>query len=126
MNKHKITQQLNNTEIYEFMFSIIFLIGVTILSIIVNKNSSKAKKLIYNKYFILFFILIILFSYFILFIFFNNDTITDENLKIKKRIKIATKHAIIAYIISIFTQLDSIIIAPFIVVWVVSYFLNVE
>jgi hypothetical protein len=126
MNKYKITQQLNNTEIYEFIFSIIFLIGVTILSIIVNKNSPKAKKLIFNKYFILFFILIILFSYFILFIFFNNDTITDENLKIKKRIKIATKHAIIAYIIAIFTQLDSIIIAPFIVVWVVSYFLNVE
>lgn len=126
MSKSKVNQQLNNNEIIEFFISIIILIVVTILSVILNKNNNKAKNFIFNKYFILFFILIVSFSYYILFVFYKNDHITDENLKKKKRIKIATKHAIISYIIAIFTQLDSIVLAPFIVVWLVSYFLNYE
>ena len=48
-----------------------------------------------------------------MFVLYENDEEDDKkNLK-KKRVKIATKHALIAYVIAIFIHIDSIILAPF-------------
>ena len=61
-----------------------------------------------------------------MFVLYENDEAVDENNLKRKRVKIATKHALIAYVIAIFTQIDSIILAPFLLIWMMSYFLHLE
>ena len=61
-----------------------------------------------------------------MFILYEDDKAGDEKDIKRKRLKIATKHALIGYVIAIFTQLDSIIFAPFLIIWIMSYFLDIE
>ena len=61
-----------------------------------------------------------------MFVLYENDEEGDEKDLKKKRVKIATKHALIAYVIAIFAHIDSIILAPFLLVWIMSYFLDIE
>ena len=119
-------EKIKINEIIKFFLAIFSLIIITIASIIINKNQKKALDFVTNKYFIISFIVIIIFSYYVMFVLYENDEAVDENNLKKKRVKIATKHALIAYVIAIFTQIDSIILAPFLLIWMMSYFLHIE
>ena len=119
-------QKIKTNEIIKFFLAIFSLIIITTASIIINKNQKKALDFVTNKYFIISFIVIIIFSYYVMFVLYENDEAVDENNLKKKRVKIATKHALIAYVIAIFTQIDSIILAPFLLIWMMSYFLHIE
>tara|TARA_Y100001980_G_C14545614_1_gene325282 strand:- start:1909 stop:2283 length:375 start_codon:yes stop_codon:yes gene_type:complete len=119
-------EKIKTNEIIKFFLAIFSLIIITIASIIINKNQKKALDFVTNKYFIISFIVIIIFSYYVMFVLYENDEAVDENNLKKKRVKIATKHALIAYVIAIFTQIDSIILAPFLLIWMMSYFLHIE
>ena len=121
-----IKKKIKSNEIIKFFLAIISLIIITIGSIIINKNQEKAIKFITNKYFIISFIAIIILSYYVMFILYEDDKAGDEKDIKRKRLKIATKHALIGYVIAIFTQLDSIIFAPFLIIWIMSYFLDIE
>lgn len=119
-------EKLTNNEIIKFVIAIISLIIITIGSVLINKNKKNALNLLSNKYFIVSFVLIIIFSYYVMFVLYENDEEGDEKDLKKKRVKIATKHALIAYVIAIFTHIDSIILAPFLLIWIMSYFLDIE
>tara|TARA_Y100000748_G_C15214820_1_gene378845 strand:+ start:69 stop:443 length:375 start_codon:yes stop_codon:yes gene_type:complete len=121
-----IKKKIKSNEIIKFFLAIISLIIITIGSIIINKNQEKAIKFITNKYFIISFVAIIILSYYVMFILYEDDKAGDEKDIKRKRLKIATKHALIGYVIAIFTQLDSIIFAPFLIIWIMSYFLDIE
>tara|TARA_B100000482_G_C12386124_1_gene211058 strand:- start:71 stop:445 length:375 start_codon:yes stop_codon:yes gene_type:complete len=121
-----IKKKIKSNEIIKFFLAIISLIIITIGSIIINKNQEKAIKFITNKYFIISFVAIIILSYYVMFILYEDDKAGDEKDIKRKRLKIAKKHALIGYVIAIFTQLDSIIFAPFLIIWIMSYFLDIE
>lgn len=123
-----VKEKIKTNEIIKFLLAIFSLIIITIVSIIINKNQKYAFNFLTNKYFLISFIGIIIFSYYVMFVLYedeDNESGDEKNLK-KKRLKIATKHALIGYVITVFTQIDSIILAPFILIWIMSYFLDVE
>tara|TARA_B110000008_G_C16829174_1_gene507821 strand:+ start:379 stop:753 length:375 start_codon:yes stop_codon:yes gene_type:complete len=121
-----IKSQIKSLELIKFALAFFSLIIITILSIIINKNQEKVLKFVTNKYFLLSFFIILIFSYYVFFVLYEDEKDgSTKNIK-KKRVKIATKHALLGYVIAIFTQIDSIILAPFLLVWIMSYFLDVE
>tara|TARA_Y100000816_G_scaffold123537_1_gene86847 strand:+ start:1385 stop:1759 length:375 start_codon:yes stop_codon:yes gene_type:complete len=122
----EVKEKIKTNEIIKFLFAIFSLIIITIVSIIINKNQKHVLNFITNKYFLISFIVIIIFSYYVMFVLYVNDEEGDEKDLKKKRVKIATKHALIAYVIAIFTHIDSIILAPFLLIWLMSYFLDIE
>tara|TARA_B100001250_G_C19749750_1_gene767150 strand:- start:1013 stop:1387 length:375 start_codon:yes stop_codon:yes gene_type:complete len=121
-----VKEKLKTNEIIKFLLAVFSLIIITIVSIIINKNQKYALNFITNKYFLVSFIGIIFFSYYVMFVLYEDDEASDEKDLKKKRVKIATKHALIAYVIAIFTHIDSIILAPFLLIWIMSYFLDIE
>lgn len=121
-----VKEKLKTNEIIKFLLAVFSLIIITIVSIIINKNKKYALNFITNKYFLISFIGIIFFSYYVMFVLYEDDEASDEKDLKKKRVKIATKHALIAYVIAIFTHIDSIILAPFLLIWIMSYFLDIE
>ena len=122
----EVKEKIKTNEIIKFLLAVFSLIIITIVSIIINKNQKHALNFITNKYFLISFIVIIIFSYYVMFVLYENDEEGDKKDLKKKRVKIATKHAFIAYVISIFTHIDSIILAPFLLIWIISYFLDIE
>tara|TARA_B100001093_G_scaffold477185_1_gene504215 strand:+ start:557 stop:967 length:411 start_codon:yes stop_codon:yes gene_type:complete len=121
---NNIDNVINPTENYldekkEFFYIfIIFLFGF-LLSLINKKNLKDEIKFITNKYFLLSFILIFSFCYYIFY------HLKIDDLK-RKKILLATKHALLSYVIAVFIKLDSILISPFIIVFLVSYFLDID
>jgi purine-cytosine permease-like protein len=122
----EVKEKIKANEIIKFLLAVFSLIIITIVSIIINKNQKHALNFITNKYFLISFIGIIIFSYYVMFVLYEDNEADDEKDLKKKRLKIATKHALIAYVIAIFTHIDSIILAPFLLIWIMSYFLDVE
>lgn len=122
----EVKEKIKANEIIKFILAVFSLIIITIVSIIINKNQKHALNFITNKYFLISFIGIIIFSYYVMFVLYEDNEADDEKDLKKKRLKIATKHALIAYVIAIFTHIDSIILAPFLLIWIMSYFLDVE
>lgn len=122
----EVREKIKTNEIIKFLFAVFSLIIITIASIIINKNQKNAINFITNKYFLISFIVIIIFSYYVMFVLYENEEEGDEKYLKKKRVKIATKHALIAYVIAILTHIDSIILAPFLLIWSMSYFLDIE
>ena len=122
----EVKEKIKANEIIKFILAVFSLIIITIVSIIINKDQKNALNFITNKYFLISFIGIIIFSYYVMFVLYEDNEAGDEKDLKKKRVKIATKHALIAYVIAIFTRIDSIILAPFLLIWIMSYFLDVE
>ena len=122
----EVKEKIKANEIIKFLLAVFSLIIITIVSIIINKDQKNALNFITNKYFIISFIGIIIFSYYVMFVLYEDDEVGNEKDLKKKRVKIATKHALIAYVIAIFTHIDSIILAPFLLIWIMSYFLDIE
>lgn len=108
---------LDNKKEFFYIF-IIFLFGF-LLSLINKKNLKDEINFITNKYFIISFIIVFSFSYYV---FYHLKT---DDLK-KKKILLATKHALLSYIIAVFIRLDSVLVSPFIIVFLVSYFLDID
>lgn len=122
----EVKEKIKANEIIKFLLAVFSLIIITIVSIIINKNQKHALNFITNKYFLISFIGIIIFSYYVMFVLYEDNEASNEKDLKKKRVKIATKHALIAYVIAIFTHIDSIILAPFLLIWIMSYFLDIE
>ena len=107
----------NIVDIKEFILAFsIFAIGF-FATLFLTKNNKDAIKILSNKIFIISFLIILFFSYYVFFI------IKSETKNIKK-LRIAAKHAFIAYIIAVFNAIDSYIISTFIIVFLISYFLH--
>jgi hypothetical protein len=117
---------INFNEKIHFTIFFILLIFTTTISIIINKDKKNALKLVLNKYFILSFIFVIVSSYIALFGLYDIKTMTDEDYVNHKKIRTATIHALAAYIITIFHKLDAIAFSPFVLVWILAYFLHIE
>jgi energy-converting hydrogenase Eha subunit H len=75
----------------------------------INKNQKNAINFITNKYFLISFIVKIIFSYYVMFVLYENDVEGDEKDLKNEWVKIDTKDAVIAYVIAIFTHIDSTI-----------------
>ena len=54
------------------------------------------------------------------------DNVNNQILNPAKKIRTATIHALAAYIITIFHKLDAIAFSPFVLVWILAYFLHIE
>ena len=107
----------NIVEIKEFVLAfVIFTIGF-FGTLFLTKNNKDAIKFLSNKVFIISFLTILFFSYYVFFI------IKAETKHVKK-LRVAAKHAFIAYIIALFSRLDSFVISTFAMVFLVSYFLH--
>lgn len=105
------------------IYLIFFLVFLLSMFVIVNNKTSKYKLLdILNNKMILYpIILIIILSYYILIT--DLSIVKDKDLK--RRLKNACKHALIALIIAFYAYTENIIL-PFILIFFTSYFLNIE
>ena len=100
----------------QFFLGIVFFIFLVFSNIIIhNKSIKEALKFLTDKYFLMSFFSVFIISYYIFFI-------KDYN----KQLDVATKHALFAYIVSVFSVIDPIKLTPFVLVFMSSYFLNMD
>ena len=111
---NKSIAELKKITNLEFIFVILTLLFVTFF-IIKSKNNTKLLELTKNKFFILFNILLI-FSLYVILIVLDNKYIKLKN---------AIKQSFVAYIIALYAYFD-LLIAPFILVFIISYFFHIE
>ena len=111
---NKSIAELKKITNLEFIFVILTLLIVTFF-IIKSKNNTKLLELTKNKFFILFNILLIFSLYYILIV------LDNKYIKLKN----AIKQSFVAYIIALYAYFD-LLIAPFILVFIISYFFHIE
>ena len=111
---NKSIAELKKITNLEFIFVILTVLIVTFF-IIKSKNNTKLLELTKNKFFILFNILLIFSLYYILIV------LDNKYIKLKN----AIKQSFVAYIIALYAYFD-LLIAPFILVFIISYFFHIE
>lgn len=100
---------------YEFIFVILAIVIVTIYIIKLKNKNNKLLDLIKNKFFVIFNIFLLFLLYYVL--------VVLDNKYIK--LKHALKQSFIAYTIALYGYFD-LLIAPFILVFIISYFFHIE
>jgi|MDTG01.1.fsa_nt_gb cytochrome bd-type quinol oxidase subunit 2 len=100
-----------------FIVSSVVFLAVTVLIIVSDKEKVKLiMKMFQNQTFLVSLLIIVIYSFIVL--------TSKNNDEKSKNLKKATKQAILGFIIAIFAYLD-MIIAPFWVIWLTSYYLDV-
>tara|TARA_Y100000591_G_C21795649_1_gene679186 strand:- start:28 stop:375 length:348 start_codon:yes stop_codon:yes gene_type:complete len=90
---------------------------ITLLRIILNKETFKAaKELLSSKFFILSMIIVSVFSI-------HSLSLKDENDEKLENLQIAVKHGILGLLIAILAKID-LVIAPFWLIFLASYYLG--
>lgn len=100
---------------YEFIFVILAIVIVSIYIIKLKNKNNKLLEFTKNKFFVIFNILLIFLLYYVLIV------LDNKYIKLKN----ALKQSFIAYIIALYAYFD-LLIAPFILVFIISYFFHIE
>ena len=113
-NNNNIVESKKITNL-EFFFVIVTIVILTFFIIKSKNKNNKLLELIKDKFFILFNILLVFSLYYVLIV------LDNKYIKLKN----AMKQSLIAYIIALYAYFD-FLIAPFILVFVISYFFHIE